>query len=131
MDASRVTYLFLSGAEMEPTAIRTAYPEARFVARARIAADGAAVSPAFAAEVEGEVWGILVQVPGSIPATASREAFTDDGRPFPAALVGEALVGGEPGEALAAARYWELPPAYVARLKAALAATDEEPSDGN
>jgi hypothetical protein len=131
MDASRGTYLFLSGAEMEPTAVRTAYPGAQFVARARVAADGAVIAPAFAAVIDGEVWGILVRVPGSIGALTSREATTDDARTYPAVLVGGALIGGESDQALAAARYWELPPAYVARLKAALDATDEEPSDGN
>ncbi|MEA2528466.1 MAG: hypothetical protein QOG89_110 [Thermomicrobiales bacterium] len=127
----QTAYLFLSGAEMEPTAVRTAYPDARFVARARIAANGATVAPAFASHLDGDVWGILIRLPGTIAATNRRKATTDDGRPFETALPGTALVDGEPSEALAAARYWELPPAYVARLKAALAATDEDPSDGN
>ncbi len=127
----QVTHLFLSGAEMEPTAVRTAYPDARFVARSRIAADGASIAPTFAPHLDGEVWGILIQVPTPVAATATRQATTDDGRTFSASLTGDALVGGEPDEALAAARYWELPPPYVARLKTALAATDEDPSDGN
>jgi hypothetical protein len=46
-------------------------------------------------------------------------------------LAGDTLIDGDPNDALAAARYWELPPPYVARLKAALSATDEDPSDGN
>lgn len=127
----QTTHLFLSGAEMEPTAVRTAYPGARFVARARIGVDGAPVAPAFAAHLDGQVWGILIRVPDAVPATTHRTATTDDGRPFEAVLVGAALVGGDPNDALAAARYWELPPAYVARLTMALSATDEDPSDGN
>jgi len=116
---------------MEPTAVRTAYPGARFVARARIDAAGAPITPTFAPHLDGEVWGILIRVPAVVPATTRRQATTDDGRPFSADLVGTALIDGPPEEALAAARYWELPPAYVARLKSALAATDEDPSDGN
>jgi hypothetical protein len=126
-----MSYLFLSGAEMEPVAVRAAHPGARFVARARIAVDGAVVAPPFADHVGGEVWGILVDVPEAGTGGATREAIADDGRTFGAVVGAEALVGGDPDEALAAARYWELPPAYVNRLKAALAATDEDPSDGN
>jgi hypothetical protein len=127
----RTTHLFLSGAEMEPTAVRTAYPGARFVARARIAVDGATVAPAFAAHLDGEVWGILIRVPDAVTAPVHRTATTDDGQSIEAALVGDTLIDGDPNDALAAARYWELPPPYVARLKAALAVTDEDPSDGN
>jgi hypothetical protein len=126
-----ITHIFLSGAEMEPTAVRNAYPGARFVARARIAANGATIAPAFAPHPDGEVWGILVHVPEAITAPVHRIATTDDGRSIEAALAGDLLIAGDPSEALAAARYWELSPPYVARLKAALAATDEDPSDGN
>jgi hypothetical protein len=70
-------------------------------------------------------------VPGAVAAATRREATTDDGRSFPAARVGATLIGGAPEEALAAARYWELPPSYVARLTSALAVSDEDPSDGN
>jgi hypothetical protein len=127
----QATYLFLSGADMEPTAVRTAYPGARFVARSRITADGASIAPTFAPHLDGEIWGILIQIPTPIAASAHTEATTDDGRALSASLIGDTLIGGEPDEALAAARYWELPPSYVARLKSALAVTDEDPSDGN
>jgi hypothetical protein len=125
------SYLFLSGADMEPTTVRTAYPGARFVARSRITPDGASIASAFAPHLDGEIWGILIQVPTPVAAATHRRATTDDGRVFSASLTGDTLVGGAPEEALAAARYWELPPPYVARLKSALAATDEDPSDGN
>lgn len=127
----QATFLFLSGAEMEPTAVRTTYPGARFVARARIAAGATAIAPAFATHLDGEVWGVLIQTPTTTPVSSNREATADDGRTFAAVLPTEPLVGGDPDQALAAARYWELPPSYVARLKSALAATDEDPSDGN
>jgi hypothetical protein len=129
--SEQMTHLFLSGAEMEPTAVRTAHPGARFVARARIAANDATVAPTFAAHLDGEVWGILIRVPGATAATAPLTATTDDGRSFAVALAGEPVIGGDPDDVLAAARYWELPPPYVARLKAALSAPDEDPSDGN
>jgi hypothetical protein len=129
-EGGQASYLFLSGAEMEPMAVRAAHPGARFVARARVATGGAVVAPAFAEHVGDEVWGILVGVPSGAD-SAPRDVVTDDGRMFAAALGGEELIGGDPAEALAAARYWELPPAYVSRLKAALAVADEDPSDGN
>lgn len=137
MSVDQVTYLFLSGAEMDPTAVRAVYPGARFVARARVNANGLAVAPAFAAHLGAEVWGILVIVPRlSKAGDEAREVVTDDGRTFSATVATAELVGGEPMEALAAARYWELPPPYVARLRAAVEAlgvpaTDEEPSDRN
>jgi hypothetical protein len=130
MESEMTTYRFLSGAEMEPIAIREAWPEARFVARARIAVDGFAVSSAFASQIEDEVWGILVDSAGD-KSGAPVQATTDDGRTIEALVSGDQVVDGEPDAALAAARYWELPPAYVGRLKTALAAVDEEPSDGN
>jgi hypothetical protein len=124
------TIQFLSGAEMEPVAIREALPEARFVARARIAIDGFAVSSVFASQIEGDVWGILVEG-ASDDTGAAVQAITDDGRTIEAWVNGSQVIDGDPEAALAAARYWELPPAYVARLKTALAAVDEDPSDGN
>lgn len=124
------TIQFLSGAEMEPVAIREASPEARFVARARIAVDGLAISSSFANEIADEVWGILVEGAASDTGVPV-QAITDDGRTIEARIVGDRVIDGNPEAALAAARYWELPPAYVTRLKTALAAVDEEPSDGN
>ena len=123
-------YQFLSGAEMEPIAIREALPEARFVARARVAVDGLTVAPVFASEIDGEVWGVLVDG-GAADAGSTVPVTTDDGRTVEARVVESRLLDGEPESVLAAARYWELPPAYVARLKTALSATDEDPSDGN
>jgi hypothetical protein len=137
VNVDQVTYLFLSGAEMDPTAVRTAYPGARFVARARVDANGLPVAPAFSSYLGAEVWGILVTVPGvSGAGDETREAMTDDGRTFAATIAPAELAGGEPVAALAAARYWELPPAYVTRLRAAVEAlgvpaADEEPSDRN
>jgi hypothetical protein len=115
---------------MEPIAIRESLPEARFVARARIAIDGFAVSSTFASEIGDEVWGILIEGAGAEPGAAV-QAITDDGRTIEARVNGGQVIDGDPEAALAAARYWELPPAYVARLKIALAAADEDPSDGN
>jgi len=114
---------------MDPTAVLAAYPGARFVARARVNTDGAILAPAFAGRLAGEVWGILVAVPEATTEDAeTREVVTDDGRRFRAALEGP-LVAGEPAEALAAARYWELPPAYVVRLSEAVAALGGQTGD--
>lgn len=97
--------LFLTGADMEPTGLRAARPEARFVARARLAG-----TP------EPGVWGILVEAPlGDDEAGAPlRPVVSDDGRAFDARAV--APPPADPAAVIAAARYWELPPAYVRSL---------------
>jgi hypothetical protein len=88
------------------------------------------VASAFSSEIEEEVWGILIEGAGD-ETGAPVQAITDDGRTVDARIVGGQVIDGDPDAALAAARYWELPPAYVARLKTARAVVDEEPSDGN
>lgn len=129
-EAERV-YLFLSGADMEPIALHAAIPAARFIARAWVEARQAEIAPAFGAAVApsgtGEVWGIVVALssPGGVPASiaaplAGRTATTDDGRTLAAAIAGDRMLMGDPGATIAAARYWELPPGFVARLRAAL-----------
>lgn len=120
---------------MDPTAIRAAYPEARFVARSRLIAASETVPQAYRALDGAEVWGILLTVGGQ-PASGVAEVMTDDGRRFQARIGSGGLLCGSPDGVLAAARYWELPPAYIAQLRAAVqalgvAADDEEPRDGN
>ena len=101
-------FLFLCGADMDPTLARTTHPGARFVARAKLSAgDG---------QVADEVWGILLRVPALAAAHEEREVVTDDGRRFRAVAIGGGRPAGDPAAILAAARYWELPPAYVRRL---------------
>lgn len=109
-------YLFLCGADMDPTAVLGAYPGARFEARARVAA----------AELDSSdpatVWGILIRVPAGAKENEGDPVgpvVTDDGRRFEAGLVGGGRPAGEPGAILAQAQYWELPPAYVERLRGA------------
>lgn len=97
--------IFLCGADMDPTALVTARPGARFLARARLADSGA----------PGR-WGILIETP---PLAADADAplrpvVTDDGRTFEARA--EEAPAGDAADVLAAARYWELPPAYVRSL---------------
>ena len=101
-------YRFICGADMDPTAIRAAWPGARFVARARL----------------GERWGILLSAPltDADRARPEREVITDDGRAV-LAHADETPAGDDAG-ILAAARYWELPPAYVRTL-----AGFEEPAE--
>jgi hypothetical protein len=82
---------------------------ARFVARARLL-------PPDDGPSEG-IWGILLEVSadraGSHP-DAVRSVVADDGRAYDAWA--EEGPGGDPAAVLAAARYWELPPAYVHAL---------------
>jgi hypothetical protein len=106
-------YRFLYGADMAPEAIRRAFPRASFVARAWI---GDPAEP---------VWGVLVAGAGAAEALPVAEATTDDGRRFLAA-VPSPPAGADPARIIAAARYWELAPAYVERLVAAQAAAGAE-----
>ena len=116
-------FLFLSGPEMEPERLRSAWPQARFVARARLQPRplGTVMPPAGA---RFEVWGIIVETPDAPVAGDARAAITDDGRAFTvtAPTAGDA----DPAALLAAARYWELPPPYVRRLAIAAGAPVEE-----
>ena len=107
-------HLFLCGADMDPTAVRAAYPDARFVARAQIAAE----KPG--SDEPAEVWGILLRVPagsGAGEGEPGGQVVTDDGRGFAARLMDGGRPTGEPAAILAWARYWELPPGYVGRLR--------------
>lgn len=120
-------YLFLDGAEMLPERVRAAWPEARFVARARLAPRplGAVIAPVGA---QYETWGILLETPDGGVDGERRGAVTDDGRELSAVVI--AADDADPAAVLAAARYWELPPAYVRRLAIAAAVPAEDPSDG-
>ncbi len=114
--------LFLSGADMQPEAVLATWPASQFLARARLAARPLdAVPPPASARYEQ--WGILIEAPDAHETGEARVVITDDGRELEAVVV-------PPDDAdavavLAAARYWELPPAYVSHL-AELAAVPPE-----
>ena len=104
--------LFLQGAEMQPSHIRASWPEAQFVARARLSPrpHGAVfpvADPAYAA------WGIVIEAPAEVPGEA-RQVTTDEGHHLQ--VVVPAPEDDDPKAVLAAAKYWELPPPYVRRL---------------
>jgi hypothetical protein len=127
------TYLFLYGEDMEPPAVRSTYPGARFVARAWVAATVAALPPlpqvepppalpGAARSPDDAVWGILLQLPalgdeadGSAPPV---QATTDDERRFAATIGTSPDALADRAAVVNAARYWELPPFYVRRLAA-------------
>jgi hypothetical protein len=116
------TYLFLSGADMDPTEIRKAFPNARFVARGFTEAHAGEISSNFSDVVAspgmGDVWGILLTTPVSYgPDERRHEITTDDGRHFNAVIVGDKMVDGFKRSVYAAARYWELPTGYTGRLE--------------
>ena len=111
MNEAAGNYRFLSGAAMDPQLILATYPGARFVARARLPVTDSG-------ESGNEIWGIVIRL--AIPATSDsgtmREVTTDDGQVLTAAVAGDGRPAGDPAAVLAAAKYWELPPAYVKRL---------------
>ena len=110
--------LFLSGADMHPTAIVTAYEGARFVARGRLD-EGTDTGDSPAAGTEEDVWGILLRMPDLEADLSGKErpVVADDGRSFLARVVTPTGDAADPVTTLAAARYWELPPSYVDRLR--------------
>jgi hypothetical protein len=116
-------YLFLSGAEMQPERVRADWPEAQFVARGRLQPRpaGAVIPPTGS---QFETWGIVIETPEVPVAGETRGALTDDKRSF--AVVVPAADDADAAAVLAAARYWELPPAYVRRLARAANAPVEE-----
>jgi len=112
---------------MQPERVLATWPEARFVARGRLEprAMGTVVAPIGA---QYETWGIIVEIPRVETAGDERQAVSDDGRPF--AVVALPPDDGDVAAVLAAARYWELSPAYVRQLAGAAAAPSDEPIDG-
>lgn len=115
--------IFLSGAAMDPQAIRAGYPAARFLARAKVIASPEEVSPFFSRTLVGRgesavIWGVAVESDAAIDGPAM-DATTDDGQPIEVIVAEQPLVGGDPEAALNAALYWELPPAYTTLLREA------------
>lgn len=111
------TVVFLHGADMEPESVRATLPAAQFIARARVSATHLSGSIPPGADL-AEVWGILISVPEDALPGATIAATTDDGRSFTAAPVTPPDAIADPEATVSAARYWELPPAYVAALAA-------------
>ena len=109
MDDGRA-YRFFCGADMMPGLILAAHPGACFLARARVRDNAATTEP---------VWGVLVRLAEpSVEAggTGAVSVTADDGRGFQAIAPAGITPSGDPAAVLAAARYWELSPTYVATL---------------
>jgi hypothetical protein len=118
------TVAFYSGELMSPEAIRAAYPNARFVARASVPAAGAAIAKPFDSVVGDQVWGIAVDL-GTELGGDEVMATADDERSLRVVLI-EPLLGGDPATVLANARYWELPPAFVRSLRSVVQPGQDE-----
>jgi len=72
-----------------------------------------------------ETWGIVLEIPQSPQDTGEpRSAVTDEGRILAVTMLPPEDT--DPAAMLAAARYWELPSAYVRRLASAANAPVEE-----
>lgn len=118
------TVAFYSGELMSPEAIRSVYPEARFIARASIIADVEPIAERFAPVINQTVWGIAVDVGADLPGETIL-ATADDDRSIRVVLA-EPLLSGDPVTVLANARYWELPPAFVAALQSVVQPGQDE-----
>jgi hypothetical protein len=106
---------FYSGELMRPEAIRASDPNARFLGRARTAINTAEAPDQFANVLNDEVWGIAIET--SAPGEGTEIQITLDSGKSLTAVLAEPLLGGDPTQVLANARYWELPPDYVAQLR--------------
>ncbi len=119
-EAAATRYVFLSGSDMDPTAVRTTYPGATFIARAHLAVRQGEVNPHFgksvAASGRGEVWGIVIETLTAQSSDRQRDVTTDDGRTLNAVPAGDRFANGDQSAVLKAAQYWELFPGYVALL---------------
>ena len=118
------TVAFYSGELMSPEAIRSVYPEARFIARVSIIADVEPIAERFAPVIDQTVWGIAVDVGADLPGETIL-ATADDDRSIRVVLA-EPLLSGDPVTVLANARYWELPPAFVAALQSVVQPGQDE-----
>jgi hypothetical protein len=121
-EPSFTSRVFLCGADMNPTAIRQRWPEARFIGIGWI--DGIVTAdfglPPLA--LGPQVWGILVEVGApqrGMPAPVTRP----DGSGTTAMLTDDPAVAGSLAEVLAEAHYWELPRAYRERIEVAIASS--------
>lgn len=112
------TYRFLSGPDMDPASIRTTYPGAQFVARAYLSGHPTPDEATAPTAPDDVTWGIVIRLaaaPGTTDAAPPQQVTTDDGRALTATLASDPAPP-DAAATLAAAKYWELPPAYVARL---------------
>jgi hypothetical protein len=73
---------------------------------------------------EFETWGIIVELAEEPVSGEAHGAVSDDGRAFE--VIAPAADDADAAAVLAAARYWELPPAYVRRLAHAANAPVED-----
>jgi hypothetical protein len=126
--------VFLSGVAMQPSAIREAYPGARFVARASVVADPNEVNAAFAEALPREdgvvsVWGIAIRAQAHVDGN-HRHGHTDEQHDLELMIAERPLLAGDPEAVLAAALYWELPPAYTAILREAAGVAVPEAEGG-
>jgi hypothetical protein len=107
------TLVFRYGTDMDPLFVLGETPGARFVARARLAGD----ADGTAGEAAGDVWGILLIQPEPATAVRTADVVTDDGRRTQATVVTTDAALADRDGVIAQARYWELSPAYIARLR--------------
>jgi len=112
-------HAFLCGANMDPVAIRSRWPSARFVAIARasgVLTEGLGLPRnAFGPDL----WGIVVDT-GSVQRGVYLPVTLRDGTATTSMLVDDGRAVGSLPEILAQARYWELPEAYRDQIEAHL-----------
>lgn len=114
--------VFRYGADMAPETINAETPSARFVARARVARatpDGSPAAPdtdAGAPDGADWIWGILLIQPEPPVVRGEADVITDTGRVTHAAVLTDEAALADPAAVARQARFWELPPAFIAAL---------------
>lgn len=109
-------FVFLCGADMDPTAVRARFPDARFVDVAHCAGPLPGLT-AMDDLADGGVWGILVRASAAGMGDEAVEIAVTlpDGEQALARLATRPADVADAGAVAAAVRYWELPPAYRMR----------------
>jgi hypothetical protein len=106
---------FYSGEHMSPESIRASDASARFRGRASVVLNPGEAPDLFADVLADKIWGILIET--NATGEGTEVEVTDETGQILEALLAEPMLGGDAAKVLANARYWELPPEYVARLR--------------
>jgi hypothetical protein len=125
--------VFLSGETMHPSLVRNSYGNPRFVARARVNATEAEISPFFARALvdraeTATIWGIAIEIDGE--PTGTLAITTDSGTALTGSSPDGLFAGGDPEAVLVGALYWELSPAYTQKLREAAGVAAPEAEGG-
>ena len=126
--------LFLASDQIWPSAINQQFPDARFVARCRMASVDIPVSANFSTVAAESVWGVVIETTRPFREGRAVSVVDDFGDEHNVMLGSAPLLAGDPESLFMASRYWELHPDFIQQLRdvlrgRGLETNDEEPRD--